>query len=1049
DGKPIQSYRHADIISKDDAFGRKFVDLMEKFVTKLAKCFEYLAKEKSRACIFVYSEQEKNTIKDSLLKILSMDSNLVPSSVGHLAARCLFNLFEDSSLLLASRNSEINEIPELSGESSEFLRVIILEQAIRENIAIHVPGFYRLIDVWEQMVRPKLEDEQLLELLNEQAKNIDLEEIYSSWISSKCEEVIGLNKAHLLRNDFANAVIKVYYMLLKEYTDDISSKLLFAPSPFKFAEIRSFKNDYLGKIYFFKQYEAITESKQVRSGRFADYVSDEAKNGILLQLDKFINKSGSEWVMRFDVLSDGKVGSLLEKSNLKEFILVEDTMKGILEAIKFPDMKYRNTIFGFAFTVVSIHDIDYSNPDKKIINLKGYIKKSLNVGSKYRLYKRYVDFNLDKVLKVLSEIDECEESIFLQLLKDPNAWGAKKLICEDEDLKDIKKMALELRDSFLMSPSQKEFSASLLERRLQIVWGPPVIINGSVELQSTQRTNNGRGGPMDQDELLLKVNEKLSDMISQGTAALNSTVDVTEVEMMLSEEREREERIMRELGLQSPVGRRNKRFTNSPSSDYEYYSSLSDSGSYSAPETSYCEYGYGSNSGFASPTGYDTPLRYVGDVKGKNSVGSVSGDGEEEDTVRETAVGEVGGRENLLKRKSKNLDNKKHNKKVVIGKVVKDNEMVVIGVDVSRDGVIVEDTHVVDNYVNKRKSTTPLTAPITTTDTTTDITTNAITDTTTNTTANITTINITQTISKSIPSITFPSTSLSPPESESSSPSSLPSISIDEQKIILREFNHYYRLRMSDKSTTQWKIANEIRDISDVKIALAQSTVSKILSKNSMPKDTNTLNAIKKWVENEKNKTNNVIDILISLILHLQVLPRTFHLHHVVDNYVNKRKSTTPLTAPITTTDTTTDITTNAITDTTTNTTANITTINITQTISKSIPSITFPSTSLSPPESESSSPSSLPSISIEEQKIILREFNHYYRLRMSDKSTTQWKIANEIRDISDVKIALAQSTVSKILSKNSMPKDTNTLNAIKKWVENEKNNTNNVIDVE
>ncbi|CAH1760618.1 8372_t:CDS:10, partial [Entrophospora sp. SA101] len=473
DGKPIQSYRHADIISKDDAFGRKFVDLMEKFVTKLAKCFEYLAKEKSRACIFVYSEQEKNTIKDSLLKILSMDSNLVPSSVGHLAARCLFNLFEDSSLLLASRNSEINEIPELSGESSEFLRVIILEQAIRENIAIHVPGFYRLIDVWEQMVRPKLEDEQLLELLNEQAKNIDLEEIYSSWISSKCEEVIGLNKAHLLRNDFANAVIKVYYMLLKEYTDDISSKLLFAPSPFKFAEIRSFKNDYLGKIYFFKQYEAITESKQVRSGRFADYVSDEAKNGILLQLDKFINKSGSEWVMRFDVLSDGKVGSLLEKSNLKEFILVEDTMKGILEAIKFPDMKYRNTIFGFAFTVVSIHDIDYSNPDKKIINLKGYIKKSLNVGSKYRLYKRYVDFNLDKVLKVLSEIDECEESIFLQLLKDPNAWGAKKLICEDEDLKDIKKMALELRDSFLMSPSQKEFSASLLERRLQIVWGPP------------------------------------------------------------------------------------------------------------------------------------------------------------------------------------------------------------------------------------------------------------------------------------------------------------------------------------------------------------------------------------------------------------------------------------------------------------------------------------------------------------------------------------------------------------------------------------------------
>ncbi|CAJ0630290.1 2338_t:CDS:10 [Entrophospora sp. SA101] len=129
----------------------------------------------------------------------------------------------------------------------------------------------------------------------------------------------------------------------------------------------------------------------------------------------------------------------------------------------------------------------------------------------------------------------------------------------------------------------------------------------SNELKSKQRTNDGDSECTNQDELLLRINQKLSDMIAQGKAALTSTVEVTEVEMMLIEEREREERIMRELGLQTPVGRHNRRFTNSSSSGYD---SLSDSSSYSASETSYCEYGYGSNNRFASSTGYDPPLRY-------------------------------------------------------------------------------------------------------------------------------------------------------------------------------------------------------------------------------------------------------------------------------------------------------------------------------------------------------------------------------------------------------------------------------------------------------
>ncbi|CAG8702927.1 913_t:CDS:2 [Gigaspora margarita] len=94
---------------------------------------------------------------------------------------------------------------------------------------------------------------------------------------------------------------------------------------------------------------------------------------------------------------------------------------------------------------------------------------------------------------------------------------------------------------------------------------------------STDMTNQSRYD--DQDAMLLKVNEKLADMISQGKAALKSKVDVSEVEIMLAEEKEREERIMKGLGLQSSTTRR-RRLTGGSSSDCDYFSgSLSDSGS--------------------------------------------------------------------------------------------------------------------------------------------------------------------------------------------------------------------------------------------------------------------------------------------------------------------------------------------------------------------------------------------------------------------------------------------------------------------------------------
>lgn len=323
DGKIVPNFRRSGSSLKDDESLPPFVSLMDKFVTTLEKSFEYLAKVKSKACVFVFSEQEKKALQDALLEIISLDEDSISRATQHTAVRCLFNLFEDSSLLLASGNNDDGNNTELPDEWREFPRLIVLENAIKENIAIHVPGFYRFIDIWEQLVKPKLKDEELLNSLEQHIEDIDLEDIYATWVSSQ-SSTSKINAAHLHRIDFGIAVIKSYYELLKESTDDIASKLIFTPQVFTFTEIKAFGHNYLGKLYFFKQFEAITECAQIRSSRVKDLIQGEAVYGIRLQFEKFTKKEGSEWVAKFVILSNGKEVSVLEPRSLKDFILVED-----------------------------------------------------------------------------------------------------------------------------------------------------------------------------------------------------------------------------------------------------------------------------------------------------------------------------------------------------------------------------------------------------------------------------------------------------------------------------------------------------------------------------------------------------------------------------------------------------------------------------------------------------------------------------------------------------------------------------------------------------
>ncbi|CAG8586544.1 6755_t:CDS:10, partial [Racocetra fulgida] len=439
DGKVIKKFQYAESISKykDDENQSVFISLMDKFVTRLTKTFEFLSQKKSRACIFVYSEQEKAMIQESLLKIIRLDG--ISEAIQHTTTRCLFNLFEDCSLLMAV-GSDSDNSSEIPGEWREFPRLVILEQSLSENIAICVPGFYRFMDIWEQMVKPTLEDKQeLLTALESEISKIDLEDIYAAWISENVNED-EISKSHLLRAEFVNAVIQAFYALVYKSTGDIASKLLFSPPTFVFSEIRSFFHNYLGKLHFFKQFEAAITYSRTKAVRLKDFAQNETKSGLRVKFDKFMKKeNGAGYTARFIVLNCDNEFHVLEPSAIKEFILVDDTPEGILEAIRFSDMRYKDKLFG-----------------------------------------------------------------------DPNAWGSSQSE-EHTYPKELEETALGLRDSFSMSPSQKEIAATILKKRLQIVWGPPSTENQNFMIGVTAFTRSAIDNLLDRIANVQKEGNKTGD----------------------------------------------------------------------------------------------------------------------------------------------------------------------------------------------------------------------------------------------------------------------------------------------------------------------------------------------------------------------------------------------------------------------------------------------------------------------------------------------------------------------------------------------------------
>ena len=113
-------------------------------------------------------------------------------------------------------------------------------------------------------------------------------------------------------------------------------------------------------------------------------------------------------------------------------------------------------------------------------------KFKISPGQKFRLLRRYVDFNTPKILRNFLEIDiasRTQKTFYLRLLEDPNQVGQSAVPNQPENAREearLNGLYRQLRDlgnsdasQLVFQRSQRRVMQSILKRQATIAWGPP------------------------------------------------------------------------------------------------------------------------------------------------------------------------------------------------------------------------------------------------------------------------------------------------------------------------------------------------------------------------------------------------------------------------------------------------------------------------------------------------------------------------------------------------------------------------------------------------
>ena len=357
--------------------------------------------------------------------------------------------------LIQARNQPADEV---------VFPVVVLIDVLRDRLALPLDIAYRFADA-VRLLTPKqfpfayLENDFYSFPLSNQMRS---DAIFGVWHQDKPEYVERIEREVRNRLMATNSLINGLRERLNE-----SGRSLFAwPPKFRLPSAFDHTNPTLSRLAFVARHESIVTYLGVRQGRMAP-LQERLREGETLRLT-FIGGD------RFR-LDPSQRDYLPDCETFPNRILTEESEEGSVARLSFDDYARKAQSYPPANLPIALAGVTaVEEPDDapgavlRLAVSPGRQFPGLKPGAAYLLDLRYTDYNVDRVLGHLTELDHRADTTFIDLLERPHQVAGAM----DVDSK-IRRRALELARKHGMTASQLSAFEGIVDHGLRLVWGPP------------------------------------------------------------------------------------------------------------------------------------------------------------------------------------------------------------------------------------------------------------------------------------------------------------------------------------------------------------------------------------------------------------------------------------------------------------------------------------------------------------------------------------------------------------------------------------------------
>ncbi len=381
-----------------------------------------------------------------------LQDSLFDPELSEIAIQLLFH-YQDTSLM------EADEHP---AEEVNF-PVIVITEVLRRLLALPIPVSFRLPEVLNILPSPNFNYNFTSSKLFwfELSNVLRSDSIYMAWNKNKKEALQWIKDEVIRRLRGASAILDG----LREKVGD----LLFAwPQKFSFPDSMDFVNPEFSRLVFITRYETMMGAIETRMKRSLPW-TERIREGISIHLRK-------EQYECWEVLSEIDQTIIEESGDFFTFLLVPTGNIGEKAQLAYDDYRNRSAFWPPKGPVRLAKILRYkSNPATGLVThlflelIEDNDQPAIMVKEEAVLHPRFTDFNSNKIVKYLAELDKIPKNDLLLLLRDPVKFASGSSVFSN-----FAKKTLEIafgRSGF--TTSQFNALRHVLSSRLTLIWGPP------------------------------------------------------------------------------------------------------------------------------------------------------------------------------------------------------------------------------------------------------------------------------------------------------------------------------------------------------------------------------------------------------------------------------------------------------------------------------------------------------------------------------------------------------------------------------------------------